>query len=67
MAVSQHIASGEWRQIIGAVQMSVSEKQAGSLAQNLLPGGGYGEMEQHLIDFAVAVAANGNHPLRYAV
>ncbi len=67
MTISQYIASGERRQIIRTIEMTVGQKQAVAFAKHLLPGGSNGEMQQHLIDFAITVTADGDNPLRDAV
>ncbi|VTP73007.1 Uncharacterised protein [Leclercia adecarboxylata] len=67
MAVNQHIASIQRGQIIRAKKMTVGNKQAAILQQDLLPGRGNGKVQQHLVNFAVAVAANGDNPRRVSV
>ena len=38
MTISQYIASGERRQIIRTIEMTVGQKQAVAFAKHLLPG-----------------------------
>ena len=47
--------------------MPVGQKQAIAFAKHLLPGRGHWKTKQHLIHFAVAVAANSNNAFRHAV
>ncbi len=61
------IASGQRRQIIRTIEMPVGQKQAIAFAKHLLPGRGHWKTKQHLIHFAVAVAANSNNAFRHAV
>lgn len=61
------IASGQRRQIIRTIEMPVGQKQAIAFAKHLLPWRGHWKTKQHLIHFAVAVAANGNNAFRHAV
>src|SRR5690606_15851272 len=61
MAVNQDIASGQRREIIRAKKMTMGEEQTAFFQQHLLPRGGHGEVQQHLIHFAVAVTAHGDN------
>ncbi len=60
MTINQDIASGERWQVIRAEQVPMGQEQTAVFHQHLLPGSGEGKMQQHLVNFAVTVAANGD-------